>query len=87
MFDAILPELIAILPFALLAMIYLLVLHTPEGNKFNALSGKLKSGIRVSTKSGIIGYVAKINDKTFILETYDGALIEMHINAITETLS
>ena len=87
MLDGILPHIIAILPFAIMGMIYLLVLHTPQGNKFSAFAGKLKPGMRVNTKSGIIGCVAKINDKTFILETYDGALIEMHLSAITEKLS
>ena len=86
-FDIALSEIITVFPFVVLALIYLLVLHTPQGGKFAPFSSKLKPGVRVNTKSGIIGCVAKINTTTFILETYDGALIEMHLSAVTEILS
>lgn len=82
-----LPHIITLLPFVILALIYLLVLHTPHKEKIFSAPGTLKPGTRVVTKSGIIGCIAKTNKTTFILETYDGTLIEMDLASITEKAS
>ncbi len=77
---------ITVLPFVILALVYLLVLHTPQSPQFTPLAEKLTPGDRIITKSGIIGCIVKISAKTCILEVYDGSLIEMSLNAVSEKL-
>ena len=87
MLEIALPALVALLPFVILGIIYVLILHTPQGSKFTHLNPTLKVGNRVNTVSGIIGCVVKIKQKTFVLETYDGALLEMAFASATEIIS
>ena len=76
---------ITLLPFVILAIVYVLLLH-PQKSPNAPFNQKIIVGARVKTKSGIIGRVAKIHESSFILETYDGTLIVMHLHAVDEYL-
>lgn len=78
--------LITILPFCCLLAVYAL-LFTPSKNKTEqALAAHLKIGDRVVTKGGVVGYIAKINEQSIILENYDGSLVELRPDAISEKI-
>jgi len=62
------------------------ILWRPEQKRRKAMEqqrSSMKKGDRV-TAMGIIGNVVKVQEKTVILKMYDGAKIEVLLNAITD---
>ena len=75
---------VAIAPFACLLGAYLLLFLSPNKAKKALHINELSPGDKVITTGGIVGYIAKINQKTVILENYDGTLLEIHHTDVRE---
>ena len=85
MIEKIIAPLVTIIPFLALATCYLLLLYFPPKKAHNLL--KLNIGDKILTYGGIIGYVAKIEHDSIILELFDGSLIQVHPDFITKKYS
>lgn len=72
----------------LLLVFFYFILWRPEQKRRKAME-KQRSGLRKGdrvTAMGIVGTVAKIEEKTLILKMYDGSKIEMLKAAINEVV-
>ncbi len=72
--------------FGIVLVFFYLILWRPEQKrrkKMNAERDSLKTGDRV-TAMGILGDVVEITDATVILKMYDGAMIEVLKQAISQ---
>lgn len=70
----------AILPFALIFVIFYFLLIRPQQkqrNKHADFLAKLKEGEEVITNSGIIGTIKSINDQSIYLEVSKGVEVKM----------
>lgn len=84
MVESVFSFLLTISPFACLLCVYMLVFLSPKKPKKGLGVNELSVGDKVVTAGGIVGYIAKINQKTVILENYDGSLLEIHTSAVHE---
>ncbi len=84
MIESILSVIVSIAPFVALVAVYFLLLKAPEETHKPSIIKELHIGDKVITTGGIVGYIAKINIATVILENYDGSLIEVHHSAIAK---
>ena len=78
---------VSISPFVCLLGVYLLLFLSPNKAKKGLNVNELSPGDKVITTGGIVGYIAKINHKTVILENYDGTLLEIHHTAVREKIT
>ncbi len=80
----------AILPFALVILIFYFVLYRPMRKRQKSLEqmvASLKNGDKVITSGGIFGTVAGIKDHTVMLKVSDQAKIEVAKSAIASLQS
>lgn len=84
MIDYVFSAFVGIAPFACLLIIYALLFISPNRSQKSLNIKELNVGDKVITTGGIVGHIAKINQKSIVLENYDGSLIEITDSAVRE---
>jgi preprotein translocase YajC subunit len=74
---------LTLIPFAFLALLYLLLFH--ESYREGAQASHLQVGHNVITRGGLRGTIQQVRNETIIIELYGGVLVEVEKRFIIST--